>query len=442
VPAAGGFVLAASLPPLFLHVRYQPSFDLAVAGTSVTVTLADFAVLAVAGTAAAVGQSTRFADLRRTPAIWIAAVALLAVILASTFYGGVRDERYSLVEHLVTALKFAEYAVLAPAAALLLRGRRDVLVLLGAVAAWSTVASTVGLLQFLGFVDQFAGRRPGRREPSWIGEHDFAALSGAAIVVAFLAIALGPVERRHRVIAALAGIAGSVGLVLAAALDAIAAMLVTALLFGLLGVRLRRLAARRAAALASIALLVTAAALMLRAADLDQFLRFLGIRPAEAVTRAEVQTHAHRTVLAYIGMRIFLDDPVFGVGWQASADEYVYGEYLDDARARFPDQPARVFPSPAHPWGVQNAFVQALADMGVIGLLALLGVFAAGFAVCFRPALRAPPAALVPRLAVSWLLFAGAGLAALGLFAGAPVHALLWLSVGMAVVAARDGAAA
>ncbi len=45
--------------------------------------------------------------------------------------------------------------------------------------------------------------------------------------------------------------------------------------------------------------------------------------------------------------------------------------YLAAARRRF-NQPAEAFPSPAHRWGVQNAYVQSLADLGILGLVAFL----------------------------------------------------------------------
>ena len=83
---------------------------------------------------------------------------------------------------------------------------------------------------------------------------------------------------------------------------------------------------------------------------------------------------------------------------------------------------------------MQNAFVQAAADLGVPGLLALLGLFAAGLWTAIAGYRRGPPEALVPLL---WLVIAAAELTALGLFAGVPVDALLWLALGLAVASRR-----
>ncbi|HUH15530.1 MAG TPA: O-antigen ligase family protein [Gaiellaceae bacterium] len=430
-PAA--YVLAAAVPPLFLHAAYQPDVVLRLGGVSLTLTLADAGVAAVAAAAVATAVREGVGPLARAPWVWAALAALALVILASTGWGALRDPRYPFAESLVSALKFCEYLVLAPSVALIVRRREDVLVVLAALVAWSAVAAAVGLLQFLGTIEQFRGRRPGERQPSWIGVHDFAALAGAVIAIAFAGLLLA--VRIPRVLAAAAGVAGAAGLVLAAALDAVAAMLVTVAVFALLAARARVLSYRRLIAAVAIAGTVTAGALALRAGDVDQFLRFLGIRPAAAETFDEVQTHAHRTVLLYIGGRIFLDHPVFGVGWQGSAQPFVFENYVPDARRRFPEQPDRVFPAPSRRWGVQNAYLQAAADMGVVGLAALLGVFLAAFLAAVSGIRRAGH--LAPPLALSWLLVAGAGLAALGLYAGAPVDALAWLGVGLAAAEPR-----
>ena len=110
-----------------------------------------------------------------------------------------------------------------------------------------------------------------------------------------------------------------------------------------------------------------------------------------------MQTYIQHTLLVYIGWRIFLDHPVDGAGWQASsAEQPAYGAYLADAKRKYPDAPALAFPSPAHPWGVQNAYVQALADLGAIGFVLLLASFASGLSSAgarpSRPPRRRPPA--------------------------------------------------
>jgi hypothetical protein len=70
-------------------------------------------------------------------------------------------------------------------------------------------------------------------------------------------------------------------------------------------------------------------------------------------------------------------------------------------------------------------------------LLAFLGLLASGLVMAARAALRAPPAVAVTALvSLVWLVLVMGVLSALGLVAGIPSDALLWLSLGFCVVAA------
>ena len=184
--------------------------------------------------------------------------------------------------------------------------------------------------------------------------------------------------------------------------------------------------------------------LVMRGGDVDQFIRFLGIRRESVSAEENVQTYVQRTMLAYIGWRIFLDHPVAGAGWQASTkEEQVYGDYLDDAKREFPNTPPLAFPSPEHPYGIQNAYIQALADLGLIGFCLLLATFASGLFLAARAALRGPPAsAPAGAIAAAWLLLAMGTWTAVGLVAGVPLDALTWIALGLAATAASGAALA
>ena len=105
-----------------------------------------------------------------------------------------------------------------------------------------------------------------------------------------------------------------------------------------------------------------------------------------------VETYVQRTMLVYYGWRVFVDHPVAGAGWQASNDEYVYGPLLPRLHERFPSTPEIGFPSPAHPYGIQNAYVQVLADLGVVGGVLFLAALLTPLWLAVRRLLRGPPA--------------------------------------------------
>jgi O-antigen ligase len=407
-------LFALVVPLVFLHSDYQPSVSVGQA----TLYLSDVAVLAALAIAVAAGLRHGFAPLRAAPSIWVATGTFLVVVFASNLYGEAVDSDYAFYTHFLTAAKFGEYALLALAAALVFRAATDLTPLLVTITAWSVAATTGAALQFLGLVNEFEGRRPGQREPSFLGIHDLAALSGATLSIGLLALALG----KRRRLGAVAGVGGGLGVILSGATTAVAGVVAAGIAAWLLG-------RRNALAIAAVVVVVSAGVIAIRTADTRPLLDALGIeRPREVVTDPEASWQ-QRFALAYIGGRIFVEQPVFGAGWQRSEDEEVYGPYVDDARRRFPDLPEIALPSRAHPWGVQNAYVQAAADMGVIGLLAFLGLFL----VALRVAWRAGAAGGVPIL---WLLVSMGVWIGLGLVAGIPLVALTWLATGLAAAAA------
>ena len=114
------------------------------------------------------------------------------------------------------------------------------------VAVWSAAATGWGLLQFLGVVDEFEGRRPGQRETSFLGVHDFAALSAAALALALVATAFGLRGRGERQLAWSAGVGGTLGVVLSGALASVGAVLLGAAIVGVAAWHRGALTLRRA----------------------------------------------------------------------------------------------------------------------------------------------------------------------------------------------------
>jgi O-antigen ligase len=435
IPAS--VVLAAAIPFLFFHIDFQPGFTVELGSLSAHAVLSDFAVLAVAVVALVVGIRHGFEPLRAGWPVWVAGGLFCLLVGAASLYPRIWDGAYDVSTHAVTAAKFGEYALLAPAVPLLLRGARDLELVLAALVVWAGAAAIVGVLQIFG-VDIFDAWSPGRRQPSFLGHYDLAALCGAALLFALTVLALGSDSGLPRWLLVTAAAGGAVGVTVSG--SAAAGLGLAAATAGVLivaGYR-RRLTVRRALASLAVVGAVAVGILVMRGGDVDQFVRFLGIREHDPSAQENVQTYVQRTMLAYIGWQVFLDHPIAGAGWQSSAkEEQVYGDYLDDARREFPKTPKEAFPTQERPYGIQNAYVQALADLGVIGFALLLVTFAAGLFLAARAALRGPPESLLAGvLAGSWLLLVMGTWTAVGLVAGVPLDALTWIALGLAAAVA------
>ena len=121
----GALVLALALPALFVHVHYQPSTTLSLGPAELGVYLSDLAVLAIVVTAAVLAVRDGTETLRAGLPVWLWGAALLLLVAVSTSYPLLRGEPYGWVENAVTAAKFGEYALLAPAVPLLVRRAED-----------------------------------------------------------------------------------------------------------------------------------------------------------------------------------------------------------------------------------------------------------------------------------------------------------------------------
>ena len=408
--APRALVVAAAIPLLFLHVRYQPGFSVG----SVDAYLSDFAVLAVVVTALVVGARERFAPLWPGRWIWLALGCFLVWMVAEVGLGHRHASSYATHTHAVTAAKFAEYALLAPSVVLLLRTRAELLVVAWTLVLWSCLATAVGVAQFFG-ADIFLAGTVGRRQASFLASADFAALSAGALLVGIVVV-------RLRALRWTALATGVVGMIVAGAMASVLG-LATALVA--LAVVWRRQPRRLAAAFAA-GLVVAAGAVAIRGSDLDAFARFLGADPGAHQERdAKVQTYAHRTLLAWLGWEMWKDSPVLGVGWEGSAEPANFGPHLDEAHERFPHESPLAFPSaaPDRRYGVQNSWVQALADLGVVGLLAWAAVFATA---AWRAARATAVYPLMLLCVLVWLWTAQ------GFVAGIPLDALTFLGIGLA----------
>lgn len=427
--SAGALVLAASLPIVFLHIRFQPSVGVPFGGT---LKLQDGAVLAVAVAIAFSVAREGLGPLRAAKPVWIGALLFLAWIVAATFYPLLSARSYAWRTHAVTAVEFGLYALLAPAVPLLVRRRNDAKLVLGTLVGWSVVATVIGVLQWLGW--NIAGAWPqGDRQPSLLGPHDFAALSGMTLLAGIVGLLWDAQDATIRRGAWIALVSGMIGFVLAGATAGIVG-LVPAVLIAAAAARRHRTASHRALTVALIAVVISSLGVVaLRSRDFDQFFRFLGVKQAQHATSNQIQTYSQRTLLAYIGLRIWLHHPVVGAGWQGSTEPSVVGPELPAAHRRFPNVAPLAFPGPGHEYGVQLLYVQVLADLGLIGFALMLGWLGAPVLAGARASLRAPPGvAWIATLGVAWVVLALGLWTAFGLVAGVPLDALAWLAIGTA----------
>jgi O-antigen ligase len=425
----GTLVLAAAIPFLFLEFQYQPDAALHLGSARVDAYLSDWALLAVVVTAVVRGAREGFGVLAGGRVLWAAEVLLFAWILVEVVHGKAQASSYPLQTHGVTAAKFAEYALLAPAVPLLVRSLDELRVVLWTLVGWSGLATIAGLAQFFG-ADVFGGGAAGHRQASFLSSADFAALSGAALLVGVAAFAVPSLGLGRRL--AVIGLAtGVVGSIVAGSVAAVLGILTALLLLVVLLLGARELEARRAVAVVASAALVVAGTVAIRSSDLEAFSHFLGAS-RQAAPAAKVQTYPHRTLLSWIGLQIWKDHPLIGIGWEASGDPAGFEPYLAAAHRRFPNEAPSAFPSaaPDRRYGVQDAWLQSLADLGVVGFALWTAVFAAAawLAVKGWRAARAP-AGLVALLWICLLVWLWT---AEGFFAGIPLDALTWLALGLA----------
>ena len=306
--ATEALVLAAAVPFLFLHATYQPSASLGVGSTSVDVTLADAAIACVLVAAALRGRREGWDTLLRARVVLGLAAAFLLVCAASLATPSLLGEDYDLTRHAISLAKFGWYATLLPATVLLVRSTADLVPVVRAFVAWSVAATSWGLLQFLGIVAEFEGKRPGQREPSFVGIHDLAALSGRR--------SRRRLDRRR----ARRRSAGGETLVGRGARHGRARRRPLRRDDG----RARPLARRSRRCFSAHAPSPRSAAAAhsrwsasrsssrpgprpCARTTIERFAEFIGLR--ERVADTGVESYAHRTLLAYIGGRIWLDRP-------------------------------------------------------------------------------------------------------------------------------------
>jgi O-Antigen ligase len=392
----------------------EPGFSVHVGGTDVSVVPTDIA-LAVLG----VFCIARLLGRRRLPqparSISAAALAFCAWLLISSALNGFTT--------LVGAVKLLEYAILGLGAVLFLQRRST---FWSFVALLVALAALADLYALKGFV-----QHPGVRQDSFTGAHDLAALASISLVLALAAL----FARQHRLgkLPLIAGIVGTVGVILGAALASLLGVyLAAAAVVGLAAGR-RMLTLRALLATGAILAVVTGGSLSLRSNDLGFLNAWFG-STQEAKPGQYAASWSQRLIYVYIGGRVFAANPVLGTGWYGELPPKEWARFLPDAKRRFPDQPPRYFPKPDQSLIPQQTYDQVLFELGLVGGVLFLTLGVLTVRTAGRVGLRWPHdgahevAAFLP---VGWTASLIGAIAGAALFGGIPITALFWLTIGL-----------
>lgn len=402
-------VFLVTVPLCFFRAKDLPSVGIG----SLDVTIADAGLL-LTGALALVRLRGR-----ALPSPWLlaAAAAFGALVLVSAVPNG--------GDAVTSAGKLVALGALMLGAAAFLHSRERLVALLTVVVGFAVLASAWALV---GFMTSDRGR-----QGSFMGEHDLAALATLAAAVGLARVYAGPGNPGPLALAGLG--AGLVGTILGASLASLIGVYLTTIVLIAIAARRRELRLTAAALTVAFAAVTTVGTIALREGELGFVQAWFGT-PSGAPGESAA-SWSQRLIYTYVGGRIFLDHPVLGTGWHGLLPPEEFARYLPDARARFPDQPSNYFPPEDEGFIPQQAYDQVLFELGLVGaafflVLGGIAVWRAAVAARRREGERA-------YLAPAWLASLAGALAGAALFGGAPLTAMMWLTLGL--IGAEAGAA-
>jgi len=421
-PAFALFLVAIAAS--FVKAVDQPGLTFDAVGSSTRITVSDvlLGTLAVV-LVVRVWRSRSYP--RGTVALTVAAAVFAALIVLTAVPNGGAA--------FVTAVKLVTLVTLLVGAVILIDSTDRLWVVALVLVAVTAVAVVWAIVGFV--------HHPGKRQASFLGEHDLAALATTSLVI-WLA-SLYADFRRDR-LPLVAGIVGALGIALGAALASLLGLYLAAAALIVVAALRGSLRARPVVATLAVAIALTGATYGLRANELG-FLR-AWFAPAEDARPGEYAgSWSQRLIFVYIGGRMFLEHPVLGTGWWGNLPPDEYARFLPDARARFSDQPANYFPPANGVYIPQQTFDQVLYELGLVGVVAFATLIGIAFRDAFRSARawpRGDPEEGDAFLAAPWLGSLLGALAGSALFGGRPLATLFWLTfglIGALVVLARKG---
>jgi hypothetical protein len=387
-----------------------PGFTVSVTGTEISLSATDFALLALAAVVA-----VRLLGRAKLPeparAMTVAAGAFAAWILISSALNG--------VEPFVGAAKLLEYGVIALGAVLFIQHRWQI---------WALAALVVGLTSFAVLQALYeSGFDISHRLGSYMGPHELAAIGTLS-----LSYGVASLYSRRRDVPWLPWVAlaaGTAATILGAALASLLGMYLAFAALTAVAIARRSLRWPMVAAVAAIAVAVTAGTLTMRSDNLG-FAH--GGQPALGAERAG--SWSERLIYAYIGGRVFLANPVLGTGWYGELPPHEYARFVPDARRVYPEQPSRYFPDGNEDFTPQQTYDQILYQLGLLGaaLFLVLAALAVRTAVqVARSWPRGSPSETAAFLPAAWLAALAGELAGQALFGGTAVATFFWLVLGV-----------
>ncbi len=391
-----------------LRARDLPAVDVSVGNTSAAVTPADvlLALLAVAALLTLARTGVR----REARPPFVAAAAFAVLLLASAATNGAGA--------FVAGAKLIELAALALAAVAFIDSRARLDALADVLILVTLAADGYALYEFV--------RAGGGRQPSFLGEHDFAALATLPVLYGFCVLYEGSSRRR----AWIAITVGSVGCILGAALASLVGFYLGAAILVVVRAVRRRLTLHQAVSTLLVVAVVTAGTLTIRAGSLGFLQSWFGKPPSRPGQYAS--SWSQRLIYVYVGGRMFLAHPILGTGWWSLEPPKEFVQYLPAARRHFSDQPRRYFPPADKPFIPQQTYDEVLYELGLVGAAILLAVLVT-LGQRARQAARFSPDAVEATLPGAWLAATVGALAGEGLFGGTAVAATFWLTAGVIV---------
>jgi O-Antigen ligase len=392
----------------------QPDLSVSAGSTSLSITPSDAALVLLGIWTLA--RLIRKRDLpRRSWPVLVTSGVFAGWILVTAAVNG--------ADAFVAGGKFVEIAVLMLCAVYVIDGGERMWLVVLALVAMNAAADVWAVKEWL--------HNFGARQPSFLGEHDLAALSTMTLVIWFAHLYVG--AGRHRHLAYVSGVVGVIGITLGAALASLIGVYLA--VAALVAVAWARKEFKPKALVVTILVVaaITGGVLNLRADNLGFLRSWFGVHQANTPASGEPGAWSQRLIYAYIGGRVFLAKPILGTGWYPELPPKEYDRFLPDARRRFADQPAHYFPPADGRFIPQMTYDQVLYELGLVGAFAfllLLGATVRDSARVARRWSRDDSDPLVAYVAVSWTASLLGVLAGIALFGGATVSVLFWLTLG------------